>query len=179
MFTDDETGWNAVLLETWSPRVCAAVVARVERATVGRRGTLVRTLADPEEARFAWTEQLHERVLAAIRDEVGADLEALGSQAAWACYDEVWAGLASRWADGGGLARVPAAAEVRVRRLVAGLSLAGAEAAGADVSEVPPVPLELGGAVLVDVEGLSAHLARTPVDRRERAIVEAILSSVA
>jgi hypothetical protein len=176
--TDDDTGWTAVLLETWGPRVRDAVVTRVERACVGRRGVLVRTVAAPDDARFAWTEQLHELVLGAIRDEVGADLEALGSQAAWACYDEVWTQLAVRWHDGGALVRVPADVEVHVRRLVAGLSLAGAEAAAADVSVVPPVPLELDGRVLVDVDGLRAHLASTPVDRRERAIVEALLGLV-
>lgn len=175
MVTDDETGWTAILLDSWGPLVRDAVVERVERATVGRRGMLVRTVAAPDDARYAWTEQLHREILAAIREEVGADLEEMGSQAAWACYDEVWERLTRRWADGERLGTVRSGEETRARRLVAQLVPRAAEAAGADVSTVPAEPLEVGGRVRVDREGLWALLATADLDRRQRAAVTSLI----
>jgi hypothetical protein len=118
---DDGTGWNEVLVAGWSPAVRTAVVARVEVLTASHRGVLVRALRDPEDARSAWTEAAHRAVLAAIRDETGADLEELGSQAAWECYEQVWDALVARWRDGGSLAvaargRAPAGGRARRAR---------------------------------------------------------------
>ncbi len=176
MATDDDTGWTAILLDSWGPLVRDAVVAKVEAATVGHRGPLVRTLHAPDDARYVHEQQLHELVLLAIRAETGADLEELGSQAAWACYDDVWMALADRWADGGSLAYVPDHEAVRAARLLAKLSSAGAEAAAADIAHVPARFLELDGRARVDVEGLWAHVAGNDVDRRERAVVEELVT---
>jgi hypothetical protein len=173
--TDDDTGWTEVLLDSWRPAVRDAVVERVERSTVGRRGMLVRTLASPDDARYAWTEQLHRLVLDAIRDEVGADLEELGSQAAWTCYEDVWSRLARRWADGGPLAAVRRGDEVRARRLIAQLTTSLAEAAAADVATVPPEPLVVAGRVRIDRDGLWAAVATLDLDRRQRAVVDALV----
>jgi hypothetical protein len=156
---DDGTGWNEVLVGGWTAEVRDAVVARIERATVGRRGRLVRTLAAPEQVPAAWVEQLHVLILGAIAAETGADLDALGSQAAWACYDDVWSELAARWADGGSLRRVPLGAEPPVVRLLQHLPADAAEYAGADVTRAVPDPLWVGGRLRVDVEGLFAYLA--------------------
>jgi hypothetical protein len=156
---DDGTGWNEVLVGGWTAEVRDAVVTRVERATVGRHGRLVRTLAAPDDVRAAWVEQLHELIVAAIAAETGADLDALGSQAAWSCYDDVWGELATRWADGGPLCRVPLGAEPPVVRLLQHLPPDVAEHAGADVTAAVPDPLWLGGRLLVDVDGLWAYLA--------------------
>lgn len=153
---DDDTGWHEVLLDSWSPRLRAAVVDRIERATVGRRGLLVRALSDPDGARFALTEQVHRLVLAGIRDEVGADLDELGSQAAWACYEEVWDVLAGRWATGGATLPVPTGREELVAELLARLPPTVAECAGADTGTVPVTPLSVGGVMRVDLEGLWA-----------------------
>ncbi|MFA9429273.1 hypothetical protein [Egicoccus sp. AB-alg2] len=155
---DDETGWNDVLTGGWHAGVRDAVVTRVERLSQCRHGQLVRTLSDLEAARYAWVEDLHRLVVVAIRDETGADLDELGSQAAWACYEDVWERLRVRWSRGGRLARVPLGAEPEVVRLLQSLPVAAAEAAGTDVSTCPPDPLWLGGRLLVDLEGLRAHL---------------------
>ena len=155
---DDETGWDDVLTSGWHAGVRDAVVSRVEHGARGRHGLLVRTLSDPDVARYAWVEDLHQRVLVAIRDETGADLDELGSQAAWACYEDVWERLRRRWERGGRLARVPLGSESEVVHLVQSLPVGAAEAAGADVSTQPPDPLWLRGRLLVDVTGLRLHL---------------------
>jgi hypothetical protein len=157
---DDESGWNAILLEVWSEQVRDAVVSRIERATVGRRGWLVRVLLDPEGVRQeGWTETAHALVLAAIRDETGADLEALGSQAAWECYEQVWDALTARFAGGGPFATVPMRDEPTVSRLLTDLPVEAAAYAGADVTGERPDPLWLAGRLRVDAEGLRAYLA--------------------
>ena len=56
---DDGSGWNDILLELWSDAVCDAVVARIQRETVGRRGWLVRVFCDPESVRGEFTETAH------------------------------------------------------------------------------------------------------------------------
>lgn len=157
---DDESGWHGVLLELWTPRVRDAVVARIERATLGRRGVLVRTLAYPEAAPEDWTEALHELVIASIQEETGADLDRLGSQAAWECYEQVWVALTRRWAEGGETALVPLGAEPEVDRLIRGLPPALAAEAGADISGPVPDPLWVGGRLRVDLEGLEAGVER-------------------
>lgn len=168
---DDESGWEQVLLGMWSARVRSAVVDRIERATVGRRGLLVRTLGRPDRARFAWTEELHELVLRSIREETGADLDELGSQAAWACYDEVWNVLAQRWATGERLARIHPDDEPAAEVLLRQLPVRVAACAGADTGTHPVEALRLDGRMLLDVEGLLAVIARddgalTTLDRR-------------
>jgi hypothetical protein len=156
---DDGTGWNEVLVGSWSPAVRRAVVRRVERSTVGWRGPLVRTLAAPDTARYAWTETLHRVVLRAIQDETGADLEDLGSHAAWACYEEVWDALRVTWADGGDLLAVPIGQEPAVVRLLRDLPAWVAEAGGADVSGPSPDPLWLRGRLRIDASALRTILA--------------------
>jgi hypothetical protein len=156
---DDGTGWNEVLVGGWTAEVRDAVVARVERACLGRRGRLVRVLGDPEAAPARHVEQLHRLVLDAVAAETGAHLEELGSQAAWACYDDVWEELTARWADGGELATVPLGAEPAVVRLLQHLPPEIAEHAGPDGHARPPDPLWLGGRLRVDVDGLYAFLA--------------------
>jgi hypothetical protein len=156
---DDGTGWNEVLVGGWTAEVRDAVVTRVERASVGRRGRLVRTLADPDRVPAGWVEELHRLVLAAIAVETGADLDALGSQAAWACYDDVWAELTARWAEGGVLRRVPLGGEPAAVRLLQHLPPDVAEHAGAVRREAHCDPLWLRGRLRVDVDGLWAYLA--------------------
>lgn len=154
---DDETGWNDVLLGMWTGRVRDAVVARIERATIGRRGWLVRALADPDGCRPEYTETVHALILAAIRDETGADLDALGSQAAWESYEQVWDALRERWADGGSLGVVRLGFEPAVARAIAGLPVEAAAHLAADVSGDVPDPLWLGGRLRVDLDGLAAY----------------------
>ena len=165
---DDSSGWNEVLVGVWADPVCDAVVARIEAATVGRRGWLVRVLVDPDAARADWTETVHALVLAAIRDETGADLDELGSQSAWDCYEQVWERLRRAWGDGGRLAKVRLGAEPEVSRLVTGLPAEAAAYAGADVTRDVPDPLWLVGRMRIDDEGLRAYLAldggRAPAD---------------
>jgi hypothetical protein len=174
---DDDSGWNDVLVGGWHAGVRDAVVVRVERRTFGRHGQLVRTLHDPEAARFAWVEILHRHVVAAIREETGADLDALGSQAAWACYEQVWDGLRTRWADGGRLARVPLGREPVVVNLLMQLPAAAAEAAGADVSGQVADPLWVDGRLLVDVHGLRAHVHASAADADVRTVIARILAA--
>jgi hypothetical protein len=130
---DDESGWNDLLLELWTEEVRDAVVRRIEDAMVGRRGWLVRVFAAPEQVRAELTETVHAVVLAAIRDETGADLDVLGSQAAWECYEQVWEELAGRWADGGRTEPVPLGAEPAVVRSLAVLPPEAAVCAGVDL----------------------------------------------
>jgi hypothetical protein len=158
MGVDDDTGWNEVLLDLWSPSLRDDVVARIESASRGRHGWLVRVFADPEGVAAGLTETVHRLVLAAIRDETGADLEALGSQAAWECYEQVWDTLAARWADGGSLGVAPIGREPELVRLVRQLPLEAAVAAAADVSGPEADPLWLAGRLRIDVIGLRAYL---------------------
>ena len=155
---DDSSGWNEVLLGVWHQGVRDAVVARIEAATIGRRGWLVRVFATPDAARADWTETVHAVVLAAIRDETGADLDELGSQAAWECYEQVWECLRERWGDGGDLATVRLGAEPEVTRLMSSLPAEAAACAGADVTTATPDPLWLRGRLRVDAQGLGAYL---------------------
>lgn len=178
---DDDSGWDQVLVQGWGPLVRAAVVDRIERALIGRRGLLVRTMADPDAARYAWTEALHRLVLDAIRAETGADLDSLGSQAAWACYDDTWRALEARWRDGEPLVVVPPAEESIVVTLLRDLPPVVAEAAGADVACDPYEPLRVAGHVLVDVEGLFACIAhddRDVLSDLDRARMDQIIARV-
>lgn len=154
---DDESGWDEVLRGTWSDRVRDQVVDRIEQVTVARRGWLVRVLADPDHVRRELTELVHAVVLAAIRDETGADLDLLGSQAAWECYEQVWDELTRRWADGGPLAKVPLGREVEVVRILRALPDEAAVAAGADLTDGGVEPLWTSGRLRLDVEGIEVY----------------------
>jgi hypothetical protein len=156
---DDHSGWHEVLLSMWSDETRDAVVARIEQATVGRRGWLVRVFASPDAVRPELTETLHAVVLAAIRDETGADLDALGSQAVWDCYEQVWDALARRWFDGGDLAAVRLTSEPTVTALLAKLPAEAAVCAAADVVSDGVDPLWIGGRLRVDADGLRAYLS--------------------
>jgi hypothetical protein len=156
---DDGTGWNEVLLSVWSERTRDAVVDRIETAARARRGWLVRVFSDPDRVRPELTELVHRLVLAAIQDETGADLEELGSQAAWECYEQVWDELARHWERGGDLTVVPLGREPEVVQLLAALPPEGAVSAGADLDGPHVVPLWLRGRLLVDPDGLAAYLA--------------------
>ncbi len=177
---DDTSGWHEVLVDGWGPLVRDAAVTRVERATVGARGPLVGTLRAPDDARYAWVEHLHQLVLVAIFEETGADLEDLGSQAAWAAYEEVWDELIERWADGGRLAVVPLRREPEGDAAIGRLSPGAATAAGAEVSGDTSAPLWLDGRLRVDLEGLFAHLAHDDgsIDGDERAAIDTIVRLV-
>ncbi|MTV26233.1 hypothetical protein FTX61_12550 [Nitriliruptoraceae bacterium ZYF776] len=155
---DDGTGWHDALVGAWDDDLRDAVVARVEALTRGWWGTLVRVVRDPDGVPGDWTETLHRVVLTAVRDETGADLDELGSQAVWARYDEVWDELTSRWREGGQLDRVALGAEAPVVALLQGLPPGAAAAAGADVRGDVPDPLWVGGRLRIDVDGLLALL---------------------
>lgn len=159
MATDDDTGWTDVLLDGWGPLVRDAVVARVERHYVGSRAELVRVMRAPDHARYTWTEHLHRVVLTAIQIETGADLEELGSQAAWACYEDVWERLRARWHEGGAMRAVDPSDDDDVLLLLGLLPMAGAAAAGCDVGVSPFEPLVLEGRILLDAEGLLKWVA--------------------
>jgi hypothetical protein len=173
---DDDTGWNEVLTGVWSPRVRDAVVARVEAATVGARCLLVCTLREEDCQREGWVEQLHQLVVEAIRAETGADLDALGSQAAWASYEEVWDALAARWRSGGGMATVPLRREVDATACLKQLRGVAAQAAGMDVGVDPPEPLWLAGRLRVDADGLLAVVADGRLDGAELLAAQRLLA---
>lgn len=175
---DDDTGWDEILTGVWGPRVRDAVVARVEEVTVGARCLLVHTLGSADAPREGWVEQLHRLVLDAIREETGADLDELGSQAAWTTYEDVWGLLASRWRDGGGLAVVPLRREVAAIACLRTLSPTLAQAAGMDVGVDPPQPLWIAGRLRLDPEGLVRVLADERVAGAERLAAERLLELV-
>ena len=154
---DDDTGWTRWFLAVWSPEVCAAVVARLEAATAGHRGWLARALLTPERADPAWIETAHALVLAAIRDETGADLDAMGSQAAWEAYEQVWDALRDAWAAGGPFVAVRLGSEVDATRLLQSLPAEAAAHLGADVTVSPSDPLWLSGRLRIDRDGLAAY----------------------
>jgi hypothetical protein len=175
---DDDTGWNDVLVGVWSPRVRDAAVAHVERATVGARCLLVHTLRDPEAARPAWVEQLHALVIEAIYAETGADLDELGSQAAWTAYEQVWDALAARWRESDRFDVVPLRREPHALSLLQRLSTPGAQAAGMDVGTTPPEPLWVGGRLHIDGEGLVAYRATDDVSGPEQIVVDELLALI-
>lgn len=155
---DDGSGWHGVLLELWSNDVRDAVVDRLEHAAVGRHGWFVRVFDDPDRAPGGLTETVHALILAAIRDETGADLEALGSQSAWECYEQVWDRLAARWHDGGRLACVRLGEEPNVVRALRSLPSEAAACAAADVAGGNVEPLWLRGRLRIDAQGLRHYL---------------------
>ena len=182
MTFDDDSGWTEILVEGWGPLVRAAVVDRVERGLVGRRGVLVRALAEEAASagQAACVEEVHARIVEAVREETGADLDELGSQAAWACYDEVWGQLQARWAVGGRTVAVSPAVEPEVVMLLRALSPAAAQHAGADIGVVPHAPMRCGSRVHVDLEGLFAYLARDTgeVTAADRSLIDRVVALV-
>ncbi len=182
MAFDDDTGWTEILVDGWGPLVRAAVVDRVERAMVGRRGVLVRALTEESASagHAACVEEVHLRIVDGIRAETGADLDELGSQAAWACYDQVWGQLQARWCDGGATSAVAAHAQAEVVALLRSLSPAAAQHAGVDVGTAPWSPMRCGPDVRVDLEGLFAYLARDrgEVTAADRALIDRMVALV-
>ncbi len=165
---DDESGWNAILVEGWGELVRAAVCDRVEDAMQAARGVLAVAVAMPDDAPAPAVERVHAAIVAAIAVETGADLDELGSQAAWATYDDVWAELGRRWADGGDMEVVPAAAVDDVRSLLAGLPRGAIEHAGAVVDGMGTQLLLTDAGPRLDVEGLFRWLATEDADEELR-----------
>ncbi len=163
----------------WSDEVRSAVVDLVGELTVGWRGPLVRTLAAEVGADRGWTETLHRLVLDAIGQVTGADLDELGSQAAWACYEDVWHALQRAWGDGGELATVPLGQEPAVTRLLGELPPRIAAAAGADVRGPAADPLWVAGRLRLDAEGLRRALERGGLSGADHLRVETVLERVA
>lgn len=161
---DDESGWNAILVEGWGDLVRAAVCDRVDDAHVHARGVLAVAVATPDDAPPEAVERVHRAVIAAIAAETGANLDELGSQAAWATYDDVWAELGRRWADGGGLERIDQEVVPEVARLLAGLPRAAIEHAGALVDGLGARVLRLEDGAYLDVAGLFRWLASDDAD---------------
>lgn len=174
---DDETGWNQVLVEGWGDLVRAAVCDRVDDAFRHARGVLAVAVTDPDDAPADVVERIHGGVLVAIAAETGANLDELGSQAAWATYDDTWAELARRWSDGGPMEPVPADSETELARLLAGLPRAAIEHAGAVVDGTSVRLLHTADGPVLDVEGLFRWLATdeeagADVRARARQVIE-------
>jgi hypothetical protein len=176
---DDGSGWHELLLAVWDDGVRDAVVDRLERTCTGRLGWFAQVFATPD-ASEAVTETVHALVVAAIRDETGANLDELGSQAAWDCYEAVWSAMAERWRDGGTLATVSLGAEPQVVRDLVALPPEAAAAAGADVGTAAPRPVWIRGRLRVDAAGLASYLqidgGVVPAEIHERVV--RILGSV-
>lgn len=161
---DDESGWNAILVEGWGELVRAAVCDRVEQAMEASRGVLAVAVATPDEAPAPAVERVHDAVLAAIAAETGADLDELGSQAAWATYDDVWGELGRRWSGDNGMERIDAGAEATVRVLLAGLPRPAIEHAGAVVEGLDVRLIHSDGDPCLDVDGIFRWLASDEAD---------------
>jgi hypothetical protein len=169
---DDESGWHQVLVEGWGDLVRAAVCDRLDDAFATCRGVLALAVTDPDGAPADAVERVHDGVVVAIAAETGANLDELGSQAAWATYDDTWAELGRRWADGGPMESVAHTDEDGLARLLAGLPRTAIEHAGAvvDVDTVRLVQTDDGP--VLDVDGLFRWLAmdhEAPDAVRERA----------
>lgn len=169
---DDESGWNAILVEGWDEPVRAAVCDRVEERMAAARGVLAVAVVTPEDAPVQAVERVHDAVVAAIATETGASLDQLGSQAAWATYDDVWAELGRRWHDGGGMEVVAEPLDAEVLALLAGLPREAIEHAGGVLDGMEVQLLRTATATYLDVEGIFRWLATeqdTPEDLRDRA----------
>ncbi len=171
---DDDSGWHRLLLEVWSEELRDTVVERLEEAAVGRWAWFARVYARPDDAPAPVTEAVHALILAGIRDETGADLDELGSQAAWECYTQVWDALSHRWADGGRLASVRLGEEAAVIEALGQLPPAVAMASGAAVHGEAIDPLWLRGRLRIDEPGLRRALAE-PLPPEARAAGRRVL----
>lgn len=156
---DDESGWNAILVEGWGELVRGAVCDRVTEAMTAARGVLAIAVVTPDAAPPAAVERVHTAVLGAIMAETGANLDELGSQAAWATYDDVWAELGRRWIDGGGMEAVDDTAVAEVLALLAGLPRDAIEHAGGVVDGRTVRVLRTDAGAHLDVDGLFRWLA--------------------
>ncbi len=156
---DDDATWALILTDEWGELTLDAVVRRIEDAMRGDRARLVQTVLDPDHAPPMWVEEVHDLVLSAIHVETGADLDTLGSQAAWGVYEQTWNALRDRWSDGGRLVPIAPADEHSATDLLRALPAAVAQRAGADTSTIPATPLRLQGLLLLDAEGLFAWIA--------------------
>lgn len=156
---DDESGWNAILVEGWGDHVRAAVCDRVGDAMATARGVLAIAVVAPEDAPADAVERVHDQIVAAIAAETGADLDELGSQAAWATYDDVWAELGRLWADGGGMEAVAESAVAEVLALLAGLPPDAVEQAGAVLDGTQVRLVRTVSGAHLDVEGVFRWLA--------------------
>ncbi|MFT5223624.1 MAG: hypothetical protein ACI867_001946, partial [Glaciecola sp.] len=159
---DDDSGWSLILTEGWGPLVLDAVARRVEAAALGERSILHRAVTDPERAAAHDVERVHDLILTAIKIETGANLEELGSQAAWACYEQTWDHLTQRWLAGGRLVTIGPEHTATVHAIVERLPVVVAAAAGADTSGIPAVPIMIDGVLHLDAEGLFAWIATSP-----------------
>ena len=169
---DDESGWNEILVEGWGEHVRAAVCDRVADDLAATRGVLSIAVVTPDEAPPTAVERVHGAIVAAIAAETGANLDELGSQAAWATYDDVWAELGRRWDDGGGMELVPEPAVAEVRALLAGLPREAIEQAGAALDGMEVRLLRTEAGTYLDLEGLFRWLATeqdAPAHLRDRA----------
>lgn len=177
---DDETGWNEILVEGWGPLVRAAVCHRVVDVFRTRLGLLAATAATPDDAPADWVEDVHVAVVQGIRTETGADIEELGSQAAWATYDEVWQVLPRAVAAVEDLVPVPEARVGQVQALVAELPLDAALLAGAvPWPDGPTLPVVVDGRPRVNLEGLFRWLATEQrAAESHRALARALVAVV-
>jgi hypothetical protein len=156
---DDDSGWHDILVDGWGPSVLAAVCDRVDDAFATARGALVTTVLDPDTAPPVCTQHVHTAVVEAIRAETGADLEQLGSQAAWATYDQAWVELARRWRSVPGLVVIDGARAGPAAHLLRTLPFDAAVHAGGVPGAPTVAPLMVDGRVYVDVDGLFRWLA--------------------
>lgn len=156
---DDESGWNQVLVEGWGDLVRAAVCDRLDDAFATARGVLALAVTAPDDAPADVVERVHDGVVVAIAAETGANLDELGSQAAWATYDDTWAELGRRWTDGGPMEPVDAGREPELVRLLAGLPRDAIEHAGAVVDATSVLLVQTDDGPVLDVDGLFRWLA--------------------
>lgn len=177
---DDETGWDEVLVQGWGPAVRSAVADAVERMFATRRGLLATTVLDPEDASADWVEAVHEAVVAGIRIETGADIEELGSQAAWATYDEVWVDLARRAKADAALVTVPEPRVGQVLALLAELPLDAVHHAGGVLwPDGPAAPVVVDGSPRIHVDGVFRWLATDDgAAESHRALARALVAVV-
>ena len=157
---DDESGWHEILIDGWGPLVRSAVVERAVDAFAFRRGVLAETVANPDDAEAQWVEDVHTAIVEGIRTETGANIEELGSQAAWAPYTEVWQGLADRMLLDDDLVPVP---EYRVGQVLALLQEmpdeAVVHAGGVPWPDGPVQAAVVDGRARVHLDGLFKWLA--------------------
>lgn len=174
---DDESGWHAILVEGWGELVRAAVCDRVDDALATACGVLAIAAVTPDNAPAAAVERVHHAVVTAIAAETGADLDLLGSQSAWATYEDVWAELGRRWADGGRMELLAPSAVDEVLLLLTGLPLAAVEHAGAVRDGDHVQVLRTADGVHLDVEGLFRWLATEPAaDEQVRARARRVIA---
>ncbi|MEE8602983.1 hypothetical protein [Euzebya tangerina] len=157
---DDSSGWHEILVDGWGELVREAVIDRVRADFAFRVGILAAAVVTPDDAEAEWVEAVHRSVVDGIRIETGADIEELGSQAAWAPYEEVWQFIEARLGADASFESVP---EYRVGQVLALLAelppRAVLHAGGIPWPEEAPAALVLDGRTRVHVDGLFRWLA--------------------